>query len=455
MTQDRDAVRGMGGASPERTDVILAETVAVDALSPSAPGSPQTDPAERRVPRRTVALIFVGAFGAGLALVVPMAYSMALRLADLAPGQESVLGYILGIGAVCSLVAAPLTGIISDRTRSRWGRRRPFTVLGVAIGLAAVPVLAFAPNIPVLTAGWLLTSIGWGTAGGSIGNLLADTLPERQRGQVSGLVNLAGQVAPVLGILLAGLVTGSSLLLFLVPALLGALMVLAFALFVHEGDSRHLRFADALTVARFVLSLAFDPRRHPAFAWAWVGRFLFFFGLSLTIPYGTYFYSQRLGVPVEDVATVMAAISAVGIAAASVGALGAGWISDRWGSRRMWTATAAALFAVGCIVSALSWTLPGLIAGAMISNVGIAAFGSVGQALVLDVMPHRETQAGRFSAIIGFSQRIPSAVAPLAAPLVMSLAPVAEARYTVLYLASGALAVVGGIVTATMVRFRG
>jgi len=150
----------------------------------------------------------------------------------------------------------------------------------------------------------------------------------------------------------------------------------------------------------------------------------------------------------------MAAISAVGIAAASVGALGAGWISDRWGSRRMWTATAAALFALGCIISALSWTLPGLIAGAMISNVGIAAFGSVGQALVLDVMPHRETQAGRFSAIIGFSQRIPSAVAPLAAPLVMSLAPVAEARYTVLYLASGALAVLGGVVTATMARLR-
>ncbi|WES66057.1 MFS transporter [Microbacter sp. GSS18] len=437
-----------------RAPTPAAGPVTTAAAGASAASSAPSPPEQPPVPRATIALIFVGAFGAGLALVVPMAFSLALRLSDLAPGRESTLGYILGIGAVCSLVAAPLTGIISDRTRSRWGRRRPFTVLGVVIGLAAVPVLAFAPDIPVLTAGWLLTSIGWGTAGGSIGNLLADILPERQRGGVSGLVNLAGQVSPVFGILLAGLVTEDSLLLFLVPALVGAVLVLAFALLVDEADSRHMRFADALTITRFLKSLAFDPRRHPAFAWAWVGRFLFFFGLSLTIAYGTYFYSQRLGVPVEDVAAVMAGISAVGIAAASAGALGAGWISDRWGSRRAWVAVAAALFALGCVVSAFAWTLPLLIAGALIANIGIAAFGSVGHALVLDVMPHRETQAGRFSAITGFSQRIPSAVAPLAAPLLLGLAATTHAQYTVLYLASGALALLGGLVTVVLVRPR-
>lgn len=399
------------------------------------------------VPWYTIALIILAAFGSGIALIVPMAYSLALRLADLAPGSEQTLGYILGIGAVCSLIAAPLTGIVSDRTRSRWGRRRPFTVLGVLIGLAGVPVLAFAPDIPTLAIGWTLTTIGWGTAGNSVGNLLADRLPERQRGKVSGFTNLAGQVSPVVGILLAGAVSSDALLLFLVPAAVGTVLILGFVFFVPEADSRHLRFEGRLTVGRFLTSLVFNPRRHPQFTWVWVGRFLFSFGLSLTVAYGTYFYAQRLGVPIAQVATVMAVVSALGIVAAGVGALGGGWLSDRWGSRRGWVAVSTVIFAAGCVVSAFSWSLPLLIVGALVTNLGIAAFGSVGQALVLDVLPHRDTQAGRFLAITSFSQRIPSALAPLTAPLLLAAAGSAHAQYTVLYLASASCAILGGAVT--------
>ncbi|MWV51560.1 MFS transporter (plasmid) [Rathayibacter sp. VKM Ac-2803] len=402
----------------------------------------------------TITLIVVAAFGSGLALVVPMAFSMALRLTELAPGSEQVLGYILGVGALCSLVSAPLTGIVSDRTRSRWGRRRPFTVLGVAIGLAAVPVLAFAPNAIVLGIGWMLTSVGWGTAGGSIGNLLADRLPESQRGKVSGLTGLAGQVSPVLGILLAGQFTGDALLLFLVPATVGAVMVALFILFVPEADSRHLTFKNRLTFPRFAKSLLFRPRDHPAFAWALVGRFFFFFGLFLTVAYGTYFYAQRLGVPVAEVSSVMAVISASGVLSAALGSLGGGWVSDRFGTRRSWAAASTMIFATGCVVSAFSWTFPMLVTGALLTNLGIAAFGSVGQALILDVLPFRETEAGRFLAITSFSQRIPSAIGPLAAPLLLGLAPSDETQYLVLYLSAAALALLGGAVTLTLATER-
>jgi len=73
---------------------------------------------------------------------------------------------------------------------------------------------------------------------------------------------------------------------------------------------------------------------------------------------------------------------------------------------------------------------------------------AVGQALVLDVLPHRETQAGRFTAITSSSQKIPSALAPALAPLLLSIATLDNSRnYTVLYVAAGMLAVLGGMIT--------
>ncbi|YCQ22557.1 MFS transporter [Arthrobacter sp. Z1-9] len=383
-----------------------------------------------------------------------MAFSLALRLSELQPGSEQSLGYLLGVGALLSLVTAPLTGILSDRTKSRWGRRRPFAVVGLLAGLGAVPVLVFAPNIPLLAVGWALTTFGWGTVGGSVGNLLADRLPEQQRGSVSGLTNLAGQISPVVGILMVGTVASDPVLLFLLPALAGGILVLLFILFVNEPDSRHLDTGARLTLPGFLRSLLFNPRKHPTFAWVWGSRFLFFFGLSLTSSYTTYFFAQRLGVAVAEVATVMAVVSAAGVLAASLGALGAGWISDRVGTRNGWAAASAVLFAAGCVVSAVSWDFQGLLVGSILTNLGIAAFGSVGQALVLDVLPHRKTQAGRYLAITSYSQRIPAALAPSLAPAILAASGGPTANYTTLYVGAAGLAVIAGVVTILAGRRR-
>jgi GPH family glycoside/pentoside/hexuronide:cation symporter len=39
-------------------------------------------------------------------------------------------GIALTLGRIWDAVSDPLMGTISDRTRSRWGRRRPYIILG-------------------------------------------------------------------------------------------------------------------------------------------------------------------------------------------------------------------------------------------------------------------------------------------------------------------------------------
>jgi MFS family permease len=72
---------------------------------------------------------------------------------------------------------------------------------------------------------------------------------------------------------------------------------------------------------------------------------------------------------------------------------------------------------------------------------------AVDQALLLDVLPERETAAGRFMGITGFATSIPQASGPFIAPLFLAVGAAGGAKnYTLLYAVAAACTVLGGLV---------
>jgi MFS family permease len=401
----------------------------------------------------TIALLLVARFGGSISTLVPMGISLALKLDQIAPGREELLGFVLGANALSSLVTTPLTGILSDRTRTRWGRRRPYTIGGIVVGLAAVPLVAFAPTVLALIIGWILCSLGFGTAVSSIGNFTADRLPQSQRGRISGMSSFATHVAPVVGVIVAGFFTDDMWLLFLVPALCGVVGMTAFAIFIDEPDSRGLQYDDRLSFVRIVRSYGFSPRSAPDFGWNWLGRFVLFFGLSLATSYTPFYFAQRLGTSVAEVVDVVAITSGFSIVSALIGGVGCGWLSDRLDRRRIFIALAVTVYAGGMTVLAFAAALPALVVGSFLMSLGIAIFTSVNQAMTLDILPDRGGEAGRYMAISMFSQRIPTALAPLLAPALLAIGAVGgDKNYTVTYLVAGSLGLIGGLLIAWRVR---
>ena len=95
--------------------------------------------------------------------------------------------------------------------------------------------------------------------------------------------------------------------------------------------------------------------------------------------------------------------------------------------------------AIGMLIMAFSADLPALIAGSLIVSVGIGGFAAVDQALLLDVLPERDTDAGRFMGITGFATSIPQAAAPLIAPLFLAIGATGGGKnYTVLFVVAAA-----------------
>ncbi|NUS66438.1 MAG: MFS transporter [Saccharothrix sp.] len=391
-------------------------------------------------------LMVLAQFGVFIAFITPLAISLSVRLAQLAPGHEEYLGYITGVGAATVVVTGPMLGVLSDRTRSRLGRRRPFMVVGTLVGIVSLVVMATAPSVFVLGLGWVLAQLGWGQALGALTNSQADRLPESQRGKVAGLVGFGTLVAPAVGVTLAGGFVGDPLLLFLVPGAIGAVLVALFASLVHEPDSRGASFGAPLTIGALARKYVFDPRRYPDYSWAWIGRFLFYFGLTLNTTFVAFFLASRLGVGVQEVAGTMAALSGLGVLATSAGALTGGFLSDRLRRRRVFVLAAGAVFALGAVVMALASSLPVLFAGSLTTSIALGMFSAVDQALVLDVLPERDSEAGRFMGIIGFATSVPQSVAPLVAPVFLAVgATTTEKNYALLFFVAAACTVLSGL----------
>ncbi|GAA2869034.1 MFS transporter [Streptosporangium fragile] len=391
-------------------------------------------------------------FGISMAFVVPLSYSLAVRIDELAPGREEVLGYVTGTAQTIYLVLSPLLGLWSDRTRSRLGRRRPFLIAGGLLGLVSLIAVAVAPNLLLVGACWILTLLGWATAAQAILNVQADRIPEEQRGRISGFTGLTGQIAPIIGIGVASAVTGSTFLVFVLPGLIGAVLLAVFVVLGKETDTRDAVHQTGVSMKTLLSSYVFNPRKYPDFGWNWLGRLAFFMGLYFNTTFTTFFYAQRLDLPVRDVAGTVAIIGVVGVVAAALGAMGGGYLSDKLRRRRMFALIGALFFVVGAVVEAFAHSFPVLMIGSVLMQLAIAFFSAVDQAIVLAVLPSRE-EAGRYMAVVAFAHKLPSAIAPLIAPFIMAIgASGAVKNYTLLYLAGAVLALIGGVLVFTRVK---
>ncbi|MFG3341091.1 MFS transporter [Glycomyces sp. NPDC048151] len=418
------------------------------AVAPEPPAGQITAPPLERVSKAYLAWIMLASFGASMAIMVPISYSLAVRIDELAPGREELLGYVTGTAQFTYLVLSPLIGLWSDRVRSKLGRRTPFMLAGTVLGMIGLVAIAASPSLLTVGLAWVVGMIGWSTAGQAVQNLQADRVPEEQRGKVSALANVSTQIAPVLGIGIAYAVASSTLLVFVVPGLVGAVLLVLFPIFKPEGDSRELvGEGTGVTVKSLVASYGFNPRKYPDFGWNWLGRFIFFMGLYFNTAFGTFFYAQRLDMPVKEVAGIVATIGMLGIVAATAGAIAGGFLSDKLQRRKLFTFIGALLFVGGAIAEAFAYSMPQLIVGAVLMQLAIAVFAAVDQAIVFAVLPDR-AQAGRYMAVVAFAQKIPSAVAPLLAPFIITLgvADGGDKNYTLLYLTGAALAMIGGLI---------
>jgi MFS family permease len=346
-------------------------------------------------------------------------------------------GIISGIAGVFALVAYPLTGALSDRTTSRFGRRRPW-ILGGAV-LFAISLLALGLQESLLGVGvfWSLALIGFCVLTAALTAVISDQVPVNQRGFVSGWISAPQAIGTVLGVLLVTYLIVGRFAGYAVLAALLVLLVLPFLLWTPDAVlERSAR--PALTLRGLAQGFWISPRRYPDFGWTLLSRILVNFGNAFGTTMLLYFLQIGLNDKnAEDDLTTLILIYMVFVVLAS---LFLGRLSDRLGRRKVFVFAASALQAIAALLLALVPDLGVAMIAAGLLGLGYGCFLSVDQALATQVLPDAHTR-GKDLGIMNIATAVPQAIAPLLGALIV----VAIGGFQGLFLLAAAATLLGAI----------
>ena len=392
---------------------------------------------------RFIALYAIGYVGSYVALITPVVTTLALKIAELDPvGKETSLGLIAALGALVAIFSNLLTGALSDRTRSRLGRRRPWIIVGALGGVAALAIVGFAPNLAVVAIGWALAQLTLNMVLAALQALLPDQVPLEQRARVSAVLGIAQQVSPVVGIGLAygvqaaGLGVGNMLL---IPGIVGAVLMILLALMIRDVPHEEV---GAFSPGAFARSFSIAKGKRYDFAWTWFGRFFVILGFAVYTTYQPYFITDRLGVRTSELLLQQLIALLIFSASLTVSAVLCGRTSDRTGRRKPFVFGAAAVVTVALVMLAFTSALPAFYIAAVVMGVGIGAYFAVDLALITDVLPDKNLAAAKDMGIFNIANSLPQSVAPALAPLLLSIGG-GGGNYTALFLAGAVFALLG------------
>jgi MFS family permease len=101
--------------------------------------------------------------------------------------KNTALGAMRTAGLIVALLVQPAAGLLSDRSTSRWGRRRPYIFVGVLLDLVFLVAVGLAASYWSLFAAVLLLQVSSNISHGPLQGLIPDLVPEDQRGRASGV----------------------------------------------------------------------------------------------------------------------------------------------------------------------------------------------------------------------------------------------------------------------------
>lgn len=318
---------------------------------------------------------------------------MPQKLKDLGiTDYSSALGTINAVGAVLSMFINVLLGALSDRTRTRFGKRSPWIVVGALFtGLGFFLISMPASWIGVGIA-YCTSLIGLNMMVAPITAVLSDRIPESRRATISAAFGGGAVVGQSIGNMVAAAFLTTVLLGFGVASVLLILSgVLAVVVFPREPSSLNLEHHKESLWQVLVKSFT-PPMRGAADFWkAFVCRTGLIIAYQMVTSYQLYILEDYVGASKATTAAAISVMSIITMIVSLIASSTSGPITDFVGRRKPSILVAGLLYAIGI---AMPWIMPsemGMYLFAGIAGFGYGMYMAVDQAINVDVLPSKES----------------------------------------------------------------
>jgi len=312
--------------------------------------------------------------------------------------KNTYLGLLTFVGLIIAMIVQPISGALSDRWISRFGRRRPLIALGTLFDFVFLALIGWAGGVVWLAIGYVGLQFSSNVAHGPAQGLLPDRVPREQLDIASGIKTFMD----LLSVIIASLVAGNlldpsgkdpSLVIFLVMVML-AISTLITLLCITE-EPTNLRSGQPLKPRNVWKELRaqfkIDFRANASYWWLIAERFLFLLGIYAIQQFVQYYIRDVLEVadPVKVTGNLMASLG-IGLVLL---ALAGGWLTKKFGAKRILVVTGI-LVAIGFLFLPLARSEPALTLIGSIIGAGLGLFLTANWALATRLAPGEE--AGKY-----------------------------------------------------------
>ncbi|MFN2145025.1 MAG: MFS transporter [Anaerolineales bacterium] len=313
------------------------------------------------------------------------------------------VAWMVAASAITATLTTLLMGTLSDRTRTRWGRRRPYILVGYVLwGLATVlfPMVAYIKAVSmavimVVIADSVMTFFGSTANDAAFNAWTADIAASENRGRVEGVLNMSMFLAQIVSMVAAGILIDSFGYFIFFYSLGGIVMIVGLvAGFLLEdapsmdSDIPRPPFWQEFTELFHIDVLKQNRDLFTLLLFIMISSI----GMQVSFPYMIVYLENYVGVTKTEFSIIGGAV----MLGSAIFAIPFGILADRWNKRTM-IAVAIVVSSLGGILLSLVGTLPLLALTGLLWQAFATASGIASVAWLKDLLP--EQNRGKFLGI--------------------------------------------------------
>ncbi len=370
-----------------------------------------------RLSSRTWFVMFALALTGQIAWAVENSWFNTFVYDTITPDPRPVAWMVAG-SAITATLTTLFMGTLSDRTRSRWGRRRPFILIGYVLwGLSTVlfPTVAYIQTtsiaiIMVVVADSIMTFFGSTANDAAFSAWTTDIATTETRGRVEGVLNLSVFLAQIVAMVAAGMLI-DSLGYFTFFYLLGGIVIVVGVIAGSLLQDVKLPAESEAPKRSFLSEFAelFDVntlKENRELFIILIFIMLSSIGMQVSLPYLIIYLENYIGVTKTEFSIIGGAV----MLGSAVFAIPFGLLADKWNKRNM-IFFATIVSSLGGILLSLVNSLPLLALTGLLWQAFSVAMGIASVAWLKDLLP--EQNRGKFLGIrMIFWIAIPMVVGP-------------------------------------------
>ena len=379
-------------------------------------------------------LCWYGPIGSTRSVLIPQLF------ANLDPVHKVwAVGILATVASITGAIANLLFGAFSDVTRSRFGKRKPYIVLGTIVIAISLVVIANVKSIMAIILIWIIAA--------AIYPQISDRVAPKWRGTVSTFYGVGFTIAQQGFALLAAQFLGNVKVGIYVMASCTVVLAIIHELLIQEKGNLdepkvHL---DKETLKKYFFFPTHDARD---FYLALTGKFFMVVGSTIVTTFLLFLFTDYIGQSTGQAGKSISIFSMIMLVIGVFFALVGGPLADKM--KRVKAPVVIATFALGAaalfpLFVKEPWAM---FAYAVIAAFGNGLYNSVDGALNMDVLPSSDT-AGKDLGLINLANTLGQMLGAMVASAIVE-----GFGYHAIFIFAIGMEIVGGIAIAMIKRVR-